>query len=109
MPNGVLLYPSTLDASLRTMLLVLSYSVVASAFIPPDESIVDFLRGYLRNGPPSGVFMLSRFSIAYSALFEPLHIAEFAQLLHIPNYIVSSMLLADITRFDCVYVEGIRK
>jgi len=33
---GVLLYPSTLDASLRTMLLVLLYSVVASVFIPPD-------------------------------------------------------------------------
>ena len=52
MPNGVLLNPSTLDASLRTMLLVLSYSVVASAFIAPDESTVDFLRGCLRNGPP---------------------------------------------------------
>jgi len=47
MPNGVLLYPSTLDASLRTMLLVLPYSVVASAFIPPDEFTVDFLRGVL--------------------------------------------------------------
>jgi len=47
MPNGVLLYPSTLDASLRTMLLVLPYSVVASALIPPDQSIVDFLWGVL--------------------------------------------------------------
>jgi len=56
--KGVLLYPSTLDASLRTMLLVLSYSVVASAFIPPDESTVDYLRGCPRNGPPWGVFTL---------------------------------------------------
>ena len=61
MPNGVLLYPSTLDASLRTMLLVLPYSVVTSAFIPPDESTVDFLRGCLRNGPPWWVFTLSGF------------------------------------------------
>ena len=43
------------------MLLVLSYSVVASAFIPPDESTVDFLRRCLRNGPPWGVFTLSGF------------------------------------------------
>ena len=44
---GVLLYPSTLDASLRTILLVLPYSVVASAFISPDESAADFRGGVL--------------------------------------------------------------
>jgi len=43
------------------MLLVVPYSVVASAFIPPGESIVDFLRGCLTNGPPIGVFTLSGF------------------------------------------------
>jgi len=47
-------------------------SLVASAFVSLDESILDFLLGCLRNDLPWGVFTLIRFSIDSSAPFQPL-------------------------------------